>query len=169
MFDGTPLKGRWRPLKMEVVDPDDGCEDSDFPRWFGGVLVFSMRALALMADCLDEKEVEILPIRTMPNRHGFDYDYSVVNVTNVVDCLDQQRSRIVRYRSSGRIMRIERYSFDTEALEGVRIFKIPEQSTTAVFVTSTFVQSYRSFDLEGLAFELVYSDVPKRRWAFWSR
>lgn len=164
-FDGTSLAGVWQPIELEVVSPQDRCEDSDCPRWFSGVLVFSSRVLELVQ--IHDDEVELLPVRTKPNQHGFEYDYYIANVIKVVDCLDAGRSKITRYPSSGRVMRIEEYVFDTEQLEGVWIFKLPEQRTTAIFATEDFVDQFRSTDLEGLVFECVYSDSKKRRrWSF---
>lgn len=171
MFDGTPLADDWHPIDIEVVRPEDGCEDSDCPHWFPGVLVFSERAWKQMSGCVGSDEVEVLPLRTKPNRHGFEYDYCLVNVIKVVECLDQKRSQVTRYPSSGRIMRIDRYAFDINKLEGVSVFKIPEQLTTAIFVTGPFVQRYRSTELEGLAFERVFPVAQEKRsgWKFWRR
>jgi hypothetical protein len=163
-FDGTPLKDSWEPIEMDVVESREGSEDSDCPRWFVGVLVFSRRAIESMSGCLNDEEVEILPLKTRPNEFGFEYAYSIVNVTRVIDCLDKRRSKIERYPSSGRIMHIEEYVFDIEKLEGVMVFKIPEQSMVSIFVAEPFVQLYRSTDLEGLTFKRVYSDSQRKAW-----
>lgn len=169
-FDGTSLKGNWEPIEMEVVASGANSEDSDCPRWFGGVLVLSKRALELMSDILTEDEVEILPIKCKANEFGFAYDYSIANITKVVDCLDRGKSKIEHYPSSGRIMRIEEFAFDTDKLEGVTAFKIHEQPTVSIFVTARFVQYYRSTDLGGLKFKRVYSGGrSKSRWRIWNR
>ena len=154
-FDCSPLKLNWRPIEMEIVSPYKGTEDSDCPHWFGGVIVCSAKAVSLLANSLGP--VEILPLTCRPNRFGFSYDYSIVNILDLVDCIDRERSKLELYPSTGRVMSIEKYVFDASRLHGHTLFKVPEQRTVAVFATDAFVKRYRSTGLEGLAFEHVFS------------
>jgi hypothetical protein len=103
---------------------------TDFPS-FGGVPVFSQRAIEALRDLL-EPCGEILPLRCHEGT------YFAYNVTRLVDALDEAQSELERF-SSGRIMWIERPVFFPDRLAGEVIFKVP-QSPNRTFVTDPFVR-----------------------------
>jgi hypothetical protein len=73
------------------------------------------------------------------------------NVTNVIDVLDENKSEVKRFKSSGRIMSIERYEFIPHLLEDQVIFKIPQQKVR-IYVTDKFVKRVNEHGLVGLEF-----------------
>ena len=82
----------------------------------------------------------------------------VLNVTAVRDCLDYENSKLKRFSSSGRIMRIEEYVFHKELLENVFIFKIPEEVHTHPYVTDDFKNLIEQNGIKGFKFVLVWQD-----------
>jgi hypothetical protein len=139
---------------MDLHEDSNHDQDSECPWWFGGVPVVSQRAIDVLGELL-LPHTELLPIEVAPSSSGFEYDYFAVNVITVVDCLDHDRSLFKRY-STGRIMKIERYSFIENRISGIPIFKIPESTTVSVFVSSKFRSAYKQAGLTGWRFEKVY-------------
>jgi hypothetical protein len=71
-----------------------------------------------------------------------------------MDALDESRSTIVRFPSSGRIMAIERAAFDTSRLNGIRFFKVPQYLRGSLWVTDDVANSVRAAGLTGTGFRL---------------
>jgi len=94
--------------------------------------------------------VQVLPLEFPEGRYG------LVNITHLVDGLDEGRSEI-RYFSSGNLDRITRHVFKPERVQDQWIFKIP-QTPRRAFVTDRFVERVRQAGLSGFDFELVWSD-----------
>ncbi len=82
----------------------------------------------------------------------------VLNVTAVRDCLDYENSKLKRFSSSGRIMRIEKYAFHREMLSNAFIFKIPEEVHTHPYVTDSFKNLMEQNGIKGFKFVLVWQD-----------
>lgn len=82
----------------------------------------------------------------------------VLNVTAVRDCLDYENSKLKRFSSSGRIMRIEKYAFRREMLSNAFIFKIPEEVHTHPYVTDDFKNLIEQNGIKGFKFVLVWQD-----------
>lgn len=82
----------------------------------------------------------------------------VLNVTAVRDCLDYENSKLKRFSSSGRIMRIEEYVFHKELLENVFIFKIPEEVHTHPYVTDSFKCLIEQNEIKGFKFVPIWQD-----------
>jgi hypothetical protein len=78
----------------------------------------------------------------------------VFNSTNLVDCLDEQASEIVRF-SSGNIMQIKRHVFWIERLYGIDAFKIPNLRVSPLYAMNSFVARWTEAELTGLRWERV--------------
>lgn len=144
---GFSLADRWRPITVE--EDREGSEEplplSDFPSLSPSVPVFSQRAVEALEECLVQNG-ELLPL-SFPGGQ-----YYAFNCMNTVDCLDYERSAIIRVPGSGRIFQIERYVFLADRLVGTEIFRIPENSGP-VFVTDAFARRVFQNGLTG--FELL--------------
>jgi hypothetical protein len=116
----------------------------DFPHFFGDVLLLSTRAKAILQDLMAPSG-EFLEMK-----YGNESVYAF-NVTNVIDVLDENKSEVKRFKSSGRIMSIERYEFIPHLLEDQVIFKIPQQKVR-IYVTDKFVKRVNEHGLVGLEF-----------------
>jgi hypothetical protein len=146
-FDGRPMAGSWSPLEVEVIRDSRhrGRPASDFPLLYGPVPVLSERAAHALGDLLDGAG-ERLPLR------GGDGRYQALNVTRVLDALDEERCEVKRFRS-GRIMRVLRYAFRPEAIGEAAVFKVPQMLKSEVYVTDRFADAVRRHGLIGLAWD----------------
>jgi hypothetical protein len=147
-FDGRPLLTSWKKWVLDILYDDDmnrKLPPSDFPSFAPHIPVFSTRAFKLLSDFLVPFG-EFLPVDCN------DDEYFIYNVTKIVDALDEEKSTIKRFKSSGRIMEITNYEFESILLKNVPIFKIPQTSLMDVFVTESFVEQIRKHELIGFSF-----------------
>jgi hypothetical protein len=150
-FNGTPISATWKPYAVEPIldDLNAGRSLSDFPT-LGTIPTFSQRA----ADALLDLLVENGELLRLTSDAGQFYAY---NVTRVVDALDQERSEVKRFQSSGRIMRVVRYEFLPDRIRNLAVFKVPQLPTE--FVTDSFVRRVQEAKLDGFDFREVWSDT----------
>ncbi|GAA4671648.1 imm11 family protein [Phytohabitans rumicis] len=137
-FDGTPRAGAWSPVPMYLLRSDEGGprRRADLP-WLGShVLILRDEAIAEVGPILADHG-ELLPLECA------DAGLVVLNVTRVVDALDEERSDIVRF-SSGRIMDIKKATFRGELLTGPAVFKIPQMPFGPLYFTSDTVELIRA-------------------------
>lgn len=79
--------------------------------------------------CLEnyiQNEIEVLGIDV----EGI--DLKILNITNIVDCLDEEKSEALYLRDNQRIMHIKKFSFNKELLNETMLFKIPQLSRSPV-------------------------------------
>jgi hypothetical protein len=154
-FDGTPRAENWTPVEMEIitVDSETGAtlQRADVP-WFMGNLVLRDKAIEAASPILAPLG-ELLPLECATAK------LVCFNATQVLDALDEDRSEIVRFPSSGRIMAIERYAFRADAIPERAAFRIPQQQTGDVYFTEPVVEDLRSLGLTGLDFKLVWDSA----------
>ncbi len=153
MFDGTPLKQRWKPIEVEVLR-DDKRKDrlkGDCPSLSPGVAVFSERAVAALKDML-EASGELLPLLCD------DGQYYLFNVTSVIDALDESSSDLLRFSESGRVMRVKKYVFHSSVVSKASVFKIPQLVRSHIFVVRAFAERARERGLAGFDFRLLWQD-----------
>ncbi|MBZ9727111.1 hypothetical protein LB554_24515 [Mesorhizobium sp. CO1-1-11] len=147
---------RWRPPRMKFLrEQEDGTPRlySDFP-WLGEhVLILRSTPLKVLRPIL-EPYGDFLPLRA-------DEPISLFNVTNVVDAMDEERSRTVRFDDGG-IMTIENLVLRPEAIGGAEIFKLPERPDgvrlSDIYLQETIVRQIGELGFKGIAFELVWND-----------
>ncbi|KRE56804.1 imm11 family protein [Paenibacillus sp. Soil750] len=144
-FKGIPLLHEWEPIKLEVYEE---APRSDSPSFIGCAPVLSASAVHQLQPLINDF-VEVLPTK-------FDREeYFIINVLSVLNCIDYDASKIVRYRS-GRIMRFEKYEFISETVNRYHIFKIVDIPTQAVFVSDDFREAVQTSQLRGFTFEEVW-------------
>lgn len=146
-FDGRGLKEVWVPFHVKEIKER---KNSDIPSFSAGAPVLSICAVEKLAPYLNDN-VEVLPI------HCIKGDYCIINVTNVIDCIDYEKSEVKRFKSSGRIMRFIKYSFKPETIRNEHIFKIADYAGGHVFVSDEFKNIVEASDLKGFLFEEVWS------------
>lgn len=153
-FDGTPVAGSWAPPRVEVLVDKEGADrpPGDFPSLGGYAPVFSRRAADVLRDVLEDAG-ELLPLDSP------DGTYVVLNVTRVLDALDEDRSEVRRFKSTGRIMNIDRYQLIPDRIGDAGIFKLGQIPRMYTFVTDRFVRRVLDAGLEGFDFSRkVWSD-----------
>ncbi|WP_407712621.1 imm11 family protein [Clostridium botulinum] len=79
-------------------------------------------------------------------------DYSVINVTNVKDCVDYEKAEVKRFKGSDKIFRFIKYAFKPESIKNEHIFKVCEYSKIFVFVSDEFKNLVESSGLKGFLF-----------------
>jgi hypothetical protein len=156
-FRGQPVDlKQWKPFKVirAYTTPDNLTKplgDRAGVDFRSDPVVLSRRALDELLPYIG-RFGQMLPL-------AFDEcEYSLFNITNVVDALDEAASEVWRFPSSGRIGDIKRYVFKPEAVRDQWIFKIPQRSKGFAFVTDRFVEAVQQAGLTGFGFELLWSD-----------
>jgi len=79
--------------------------------------------------------------------------FYVINVTDLIDCLDYDNSEIKRFPSSGRVMRVIKYVFKIEKLRNTTIFKLPEFPKAISYVTEEFKNVVEENNIKGFKFK----------------
>ena len=145
-FDTTPIGADWSPPAVKIIYEED--QTTDFAT-LAAIPAFGIRAVAALGDLLREHG-ELLEVEGA--------EFRLHNVTSAPDALDEERSEVKRFRSSGRILRILRYELRAELLSDVPIFKLPQQPRSRVYVTDAFVERVTEAGLVGFDFsEVVWS------------
>lgn len=153
-FEGVPVRQPWTPPAMEWIldqEGDIGLAVSDCPTLTPGAVVLSARAVTGLGALL-EPYGELLPLAHPQHK------YFALNVTHVIDALDEATSSVVRFPSSGRIMTVQLYSFKPEALTDEFLFKESRLVRLNPFVTKDFVDRVAELGLTGFAFRKVWSN-----------
>jgi hypothetical protein len=143
-LDGRSLEG-WQPPVMRRVEEGERLY-SDFP-WLGE------HAPLLRQPAVDALAAALRPYGELVALRG--EKVWLLNVTHVIDALDEARSRIVRF-DDGDILAIERYAFDGEKIGTAEVFKLPMRASP-VFVNDVFVERVRNAGLRNVSFEPVWT------------
>jgi len=141
--DWTPtfLSRLWAPPKV-TGEPSFYF---DFPCLRLIIPAFSRHACDVLRDML-EQNGELLPLDSHLG------EYYAYNVTKIADVLDVQNSEIDFRCDPPTTGDIDYFAFQEERLEGLSIFRIPEDPVLTI-VTDEFVKRARSYDLCGFHFE----------------
>jgi hypothetical protein len=143
-INGRPQAATWAPVSMKTIRVDEGraLRETDCP-WLGShALVLRRSAVEAMNEVL-RRNGEVLPLRCTTD------ELFVFNPTNLVDCLDEDASDVVRF-SNGRIMWIRRHVFRTDRLFDIDAFKIPNLRVSPIYVTDSFVGRWTEVGLTGI-------------------
>jgi hypothetical protein len=154
-FDGTSKGESWTPVRVELLRKDeDGQQlaESDFP-WLGAYApVLRQRAIDALGE-LFAADGELLPLLCDSA------NLSVFNSLKVLDALDIERSEIVFFPDSDRIMQIRRYVFISARLRGVTMFKVPQLLSHSVYLTEATVKAVNRSKLTGVGFRLLWDET----------
>jgi hypothetical protein len=145
-FDGTTIMNCWEPVQVDVYDK---IKRSDTPTFNSGP-VLSERGVAILKDLICGS-AEILPLKYKREQ------YYVLNVTNILDCIDYSKAQYIPFSSSGRPMVFTNYAFKYEAVKNEHIFKIIEHPKSNVFVSDYFRNRVIESGLVGFRFEEVWN------------
>lgn len=145
----------FRRLFIEVKDPSDfPVVPGDTLYWSGTLPVISERGRLELGDILTD-HARLLPIDTPFG------PYHVVQVTRLLSALIESESQVFRY-PSGRIVDIERYGLDADAIGDTPLFKLELWESGNVLVTPSFIDAVNRSNLTGFRFERVWP-VPEPR------
>jgi hypothetical protein len=144
---------QWQPTPVRLITVDengDRLQEADMP-WLGShALVLRKRALDVLGDVLRE-DSEFLPLANE------EAELWLVHVwRTVASALDPNRSEIVRFPSSGRIMKVGKPRFRPEVLNGFHCFKLREFPRGPTYVTDEIVTRADDALLSGARFRQVW-------------
>lgn len=142
----SSLVDKWKPVQVKLAKEKEEKEKpiADFIAIDLAFRAMSERAKQILTDLIIP-QVEFLPFETpVGPYYGLHVKY--------VDCLDVNRAEVVRFKSSGRIMEVEKYAFYWERLEGIHIFHLPELVYSRLFVSDEFKRVVEENGLTGLLF-----------------
>ena len=148
-FDGRKKIATWEPIEVERLEPEKGLDLADNMWLSTPVPAFSDKAKQLVEGLLGDS-VEFLP--TISKEGTF----WLVNVTTVLDCVDYEKSEIVRFQSSGRIMDIPRFVFREDVVKDVDMFKTKDLPLRFPCVSDRFKELVESSGLTGFGFRLLW-------------
>jgi hypothetical protein len=146
----------WVPPPIFVYKPE--LERGNFVHlWgFGGFAVDG-RAHEVLKEILNETS-ELLPF--LPHEGE---QFHRLNVLNIVDCLDLEKSKWREKPNGSKSTQIEEYQFDPARIGGPTLFKLPKQAALLTVIGKHSVpQEFKTLvereGLTGLKFEEIWSE-----------
>jgi hypothetical protein len=120
LSEGVRCADWWQPVPMErsyaTVRKNRG-KPVDIIDLMAGDLTFSDRAVEVLTPLVGDV-IELLPLAYDGPGH-----FQVVNMLDIVDCLDEERSTIDRRYSNGDIASVKKYVFKPGSTDGHHLFK----------------------------------------------
>lgn len=138
---GSPVAAAWVAPRGHVRKIGR-LRKGDFPCWVDPL--FSKRAREGLEDLLDPYG-EWLPVITTNVGEFFVY-----NVTTVINCVDQERSRLAR-AADGLIYGARRLEFKAADIGDRSCFRVPEGITPSFYMLGDVVDRVEALNLRGLA------------------
>jgi hypothetical protein len=154
LTDCTSRLETWTPPGVYVYKPRH--KPGALYNFSSSSLIFSPHATEILRDFL-EMAGELLPL---PYEGKI---YTLLNVTECINCLDQKRSEW-HLTPSGELVNLRRYVFHPKRLSESLIFKIPETYGAEVLLLDRedgegFLDMARAHGLEGFRLELLWTDA----------
>ena len=151
MFDGSSLRDEWSPPQVYSLYPKKNKPDF-WKLWAGGATLVSGPDVTEKVYSAYARAGELLPL-------PFDGElFTVLNVTECIDCLDRENSRWMDELKIGRPVK---YAFYGERMSS-SLFKIPETCRAEIFALEIDGDPLEEFkaiveaeNLSGLRFELL--------------
>ena len=147
-YDGRSHQEGWIPKKVERLEPEKNLKLGDALQCMT-IPTFSLRAVEKLFELI-KNEVEILPLLCDEG------NFSMINVTTVLDAIDYEKAKFKRFKSSNRIMCFDKFAFKEDVIASYNIFKIVDMPRSYVFVTDNFVSAVKKNRLKGFSFDLVW-------------
>ena len=155
-MDCTPQAETWTPPSVYIYMPR--LREGDFYQFDSSILITSPKATDVLRTHL-EMAGELLPL---PYRGQ---TFTVLNVTECINCLNQDKTRWIYGESTGARIEIAEYAFYPNRFSESVLFKIPETCRGEVLLVEGLpgceVEEFRYVveqnGLEGLLFEEIWS------------
>lgn len=146
---GSPAGSDWNPVEVQLLRKQGGrsWNESDCP-WLGShFMVLRPAAVAVVSEFLGD-DAELLPLRCE------DADLTLLNAWRHLDALDLSQSDVVKFPSSGRIMRVKSYRFHDEVIDGHKMFRLSAMPAGSMFVQGSVVDAVQRASLRRVSFKL---------------
>lgn len=154
VMDATPARDGWTPPKVRIIN--EQLKGGDFYGFTPGTLVMREQVASQLLSFL-EAAGEVLPLSCSS------VPLAMLNVTECLNCLDEEGCEWVYGKSSGKPIRITKYSFREDLLPESTIFKLPRFRKGRIYVSEgrkepndEFKYAVEKIGLEGLSFKLVW-------------
>ena len=98
-FDGRNKAEQWQPLELIRMEPNKNLPLSDAPGFRAHIPIFSKKTIEILTP-LVLKDIEILPLIFNEN------DFFLINITTVLDCINYEKSKYIKFPTSGKIMMV---------------------------------------------------------------
>ena len=144
-FTGKPLPADWKLPKHKAEYTKFPL--NDFVDGFTRAPFVSGRAKQALEPVIGQ-EAEFRAIGKILGN-----DYYIMNVTNIVDCLDEKKSDLIYSPDDGRVLSLRQAVFVPDRLPDASLFGVP-QDVTPIYATDRFVEAVRKYRLTGVGFEL---------------
>lgn len=145
-FNGEKKEDIWSPVEVETLYKK---QYHNFPHYRIGKPVVSKKVKDILLPYVTN-EIEFLPLLHK------DLELYMINVTNVLDCVDWKRSD-VKWWKDGSFFGFNKIVFDFDKIpENTYMFKFKELATVSVYVTDAFKELIENHKLKGLDFSDVY-------------
>lgn len=148
-FDGHSIKSEWSEVEVDIQE--NSAKLGDILGLGADFLVVNNRALKIILDIAKES-VEVLPLKC--NR----MDLYIINILDVVDCLNIQKSKFKLYKACDEIQSIEEYELDKKKIGDSVLFKIDKIISGHMYATDYFKEMLEKENIQGLKFVKVWSD-----------
>lgn len=143
-FKGEKMIDTWPTIEVKIQEHYFESDEADVVRFEFGA-AFNQKSVDILKEEFKEN-VEVLPLR-------YDkYPWFAINVTTVLDCLDEEKSKLVI--RAKRVFAIEKYVFK-KGISYPPIFKITSFKI-GIYVTEAFVKKFQENNLTGMVFDLVW-------------
>ncbi len=148
--DGTSLdRGYTVDLEIDLPDDPDDWVAADCPYLSGYGLMLSDKAVSVFGPLLTD--AGYLLNTSLP---AADH-YKIFICERLIDALDQERSDLTRFSSSGRVWWLRRYELRAELLQDMHIFRLKHRRNK-LFVSDHFVRMVQEHELTGFEFTEVW-------------
>ncbi len=149
LIDGKALLNIWGGLNAEFENRRRPI--ADFSDLYPGILVLNDKAVNKLEKYF-ENTVEYLAL----NVKNSPVKFTMVNIINVIDCLDYEKSIFSRYPDDGQIFHCRKYVFQESLVGKQHLFKAPEFARAVLFASDAFKQTVEEEGLTGFVFKLVW-------------
>lgn len=158
VFDGTPRLENWTPPGVYIYQPKLRRGNFLGTGVGGGAFVCDERAREELQTHF-EMSGELLPL---PHKGEM---FHIVNVTQCINALDEQRTEWVIGRETRARIGIKRYAFHADRVPDTPLFKIPETDKSEILTAEgrfdpedEFKPTVEQLGLTGLIFEQIWTD-----------
>lgn len=147
-YESRSVAQTWSPVRVEGFNDNPDVE-GDFPSLnnYSKIPVCSQRAWDALCPLIENCS-EALPII-----HPSENPFYIINVMEIIDCLDEEQSELVRNSATGRVSQVYKYVFKANMVEGKHVFKTPLKSGAELIVDDDVRKTVEANGLKGLIFE----------------
>ena len=145
---GKPVKNTYTP--MEFKKEFKNKKMCNITKFFHQLVFIDDVALDALSGILSHSKIEILPLICKEKNL---YAINVLDVCDITDILDMNKSEFDYFRS-GRIMRVKKFIFIPERIEGKDIIML--NGWMQVVVSDNFKHVVEENNLIGVTFELLW-------------